>query len=371
MGDRSRWRPGTRGEREGEGEEQKPLRPPDEGDDRPVEELIREEVAEEDAERRGVGPYGNGDRGRDADSPGDMPPRAWRDVAKRTLRRLGRDNVALVGAGVAFYFFFALFPALAALFSLYGLVSDPSRIQDTVRNLHALPADVLDIVASQLQVQAERPASTLGLSFALTLGVALWSIRRGMSSLILAMNIAYVEAETRSFLRVTLLGVVFSVGALVMAVVAAVAIGLLPAVLTRFELGVAGRWATAILTWALLLGVFVVGLAVVYRYGPARADARWRWITPGAALAVVTWFLASAGFALYLANFGNYDRTYGSLGGVAVLLFWLWISGFLVVAGAELDAELELQTARDTTTHGPHPMGERGAYVADHVGPVP
>lgn len=331
----------------------------------------RQAVADAENGRSSAGP-----RGRMAERPSEIPRAGWLDAAKRTYRRIGEDKLTLVAAGVAFYLFLAIFPALAALFTIFGLVADPGEIQQQVERLGALPEEVRNVVGQQLERQAERPASTLGWTLALSVLLALWSTSKGMASLILAMNIAYDQDEQRPFWKRTLLALAFSLGAIVLAIVAVTAIAAVPTVMAlveggTIELGVVGRWLTAIASWVLLLGAFLFALALLFRFAPKRRAPRWRWITPGAGFAIVAWTLASAAFSLYVANFGSYDRTYGSFAGVIVMLLWLWLSALVVLVGAELNAELEHQTRRDTTRDGDQPRGERGAFVADHVGREP
>lgn len=311
------------------------------------------------------------DRGRHASSPKEIPPRGWRDILLRLKAEVKDDDVGLVAAGVAFYGLLGLFPGLAALVSVYGLVADPATIEDQLARLSALPQEARDLVGEQLATLSRQPAQALGWTFAAGLLLALWSASKGARALVSAMNIAYGEREQRGFVRLTAVVLAFTLGAVLMAALALGAVAVLPAALALLGLAGAGAWLTTAITWLVLLAATVLALSLVYRYGPSRADARWRWISGGSTLATVLWLLASAGFSLFVTNVGDYGKTYGPLAAVVVLLMWLWLSAFVVLLGAELDAEMERQTSRDTTTGPERPLGQRGAYVADTVGPVP
>lgn len=308
-------------------------------------------------------------RGREADAPNALPPRAWREILGRVFADIGRDRVMLIAAGVTFYLLLALVPALTAFVAIYGLFADQSTVLDHIGLLEGIvPAGGLDILREQLQRLVSEGNTALGWTLAISLAIALWSASAGIKAMFEAMNIAYEEDEDRGFIKISALGLAFTLGMAVAAALSLVAVIIMPALVTILPIGPAASWLVRILSYVLLVAVLVVGLAALYRWGPARQQARWRWITPGAAAAVVLMIVASLIFSFYVANFGNYNATYGSLGALIGFLTWMWISITLVIMGAELNSELEHQTAHDTTTGEERPMGERGAYVADTIG---
>ena len=312
------------------------------------------------------------ERGRLAGRPSAIPVRGWRDVALRVKREIKRDDVPLLAAGVAFFALLALVPALVALVSLYGLVADPADIQRNVDDvLAAAPAEVRDLVESQLSSIVDSSPQGLRLGALAGLVVALWSASSGMKHLIAAVNRAYGEDETRGFIRLRGLSLILTVGAVVALLVALCALIVAPNSLS--DEGSTGVLRTTLLVvrWPLLAVAAMCGLAVIYRYAPNRAEPRWNWVSIGAVFATVVWLAASVGFSIYSANFGRYNETYGALGAVVVMMLWLYISAYATVAGAELNAELERQTARDTTTGRPEAMGRRDAHAADTLGDSP
>lgn len=313
-------------------------------------------------------PDAAGGPGQHAESPTDIPARGWWEVLKRVMNETSKDNMSIIAAGCAFYALLALFPAITALLSIYGLVVDPGTVE---RQLGAIagvvPQEAFTLIQNQAHQVASGGRTALGWSAALAIVLALYSASSGVKTLFEALNIAYEEEETRSFIRLNATALVFTLAAVVgLPIGLAVIVGV-PAALHVLPLGPLTEWAIRIASWVILLALVVGGLSVVYRYGPARSPARWRWLTPGSLAAAVLWLLASVAFSYYAAHFGSYNQTYGALGGVIILLMWLWISAYVILLGAELNSELELQTERDTTTGQPAPMGGRGAYAADHV----
>ncbi len=310
-----------------------------------------------------------GSRGRKAHRPLQLPIDGWRDVAVRTGKQVKSDNVLLMAAGVAFYALLALVPALVAIVSIYGLVADPAEVGTQVDDaLSAAPAQVRDLVDEQLTSVTEQSSGGLGFGLAIGLALALWSASGGMKHLMTAVNVAYDEEETRGFVALRGQAMLMTVGAVAFVVMAVGVITVVPALLEDTSLGGATKVLVSILRWPLLGATLVGGLAVLYRYAPDRKEARWVWTGPGTLVAVVLWLVASIGFSIYTSNFGSYGETYGSLGAVVVLMLWLMISAAAVIIGAEINAEAEHQTRRDTTEGEVHPLGQRGAYVADTVG---
>ena len=312
------------------------------------------------------------DRGRSADRPSDLPARGWRDILWRVWTQIGEDNVSIVAAGVAFYVMLALFPAITAFVSLFGLIADPAQVQAQFENLRGvIPDDGWRILNDQLTAVASARTGKLGISALVALVLALWSAGAGVRAMMTALNIAYHEREKRNFLRFYGTAFLFTIGIALLGIISLGVIVIVPVLLNLVDLGGITQLLLKLVPWLVLAGFVVVALGILYRYGASRHEPKTRWVSWGAILATVLWIGASLLFTIYVANFGSYNETYGALGAVVVLLFWLWISAFIVLLGAELNAEMEHQTERDTTVGRPKPRGERGAYVADHVGEVP
>jgi len=308
-------------------------------------------------------------RGREAKEPTDIPAKGWKDVLARVRVEVKRDRVSSLSAAVAFYALLALVPALVAFVSLYGLIADPSKVDRQVNDwLGTAPREVRELLTAQLQSITENAGTAAGLAVVIGIIAALWSASSGIAHLIEATNIAYDEEETRGFVARRGLALALTSGAVLFMMFALVVITVLPALLADTGLGVVGRVLVGILRWVLLLVGMMLALSVLYRYAPDRDNPRWSWTSPGAILATVLWVMASAVFAVYTANFGKYNETYGSLGAVVVLMLWLYFTVLCVIVGAELNAELERQTRRDTTQGSPKPLGSRDAEVADTIG---
>jgi membrane protein len=309
------------------------------------------------------------ERGRTAAKPWDIPFEGWRDIAHRVWANLQQHDMSFVAAGVAFFALLALFPALGAIVGIYGLIADPANVEQQFGIFRSvLPPEAQNLVLDQLHDIASGASGTLTLGVLVGLLIALWTASRGVSSIITALDIVYNQPEKRSFFRLARLSLALTAGTILFAVVALVLIVGLPAF---FELFGIGRLMTALLnllTWPLLGLGFMAGLAVIYHYGPCRDEPQWEWVTPGAVLATVLWLIGSGLFSFYVANFGSYNETYGSVGAAVILLTWVYLTSYVVLLGAEVNAEMEHQTRHDTTEGQPEPMGERGAYVADTVG---
>ena len=311
------------------------------------------------------------ERGRTATRPSEIPAAGWRDILTRVKTEVGSDHVSLVSAGLAMYALLAVFPALAAAVSIYGVFASPA---DVVQHMQAfsgiLPPGTWDLFSKQLQTLAGQAQTSLTLTAAGGVIVALWSARAGMSALMTATNIAYAESEKRGFFHQTLLSLIFTVGA-VFGFLLVLAVGIvLPLALKVLGLGSALQILAGVLRWVALWVFATLGLAILYRYAPSREPAQWRWVAWGSVVAATLWALASVIFAQYVGHFASYGKTYGALGGVIALLMWFYISSFTVVLGGEINAEMERQTRRDTTEGPEKPMGARGAYAADTIGPA-
>ena len=310
-------------------------------------------------------------RGRQATGPTEIPKTGWRDILLRVKGEISDDHVSISAAGVAFYALLAIFPAIAALIGIAGLIFDPAAIAAQIAQVAALlPENAAQILEDQGRKVAE---NTGGATLAAIggLALALYSASTGMRTLMEGMNIAYDEDEKRGFVALYATSLALTVVLVIGAVVAMGAVLVLPALLGSLGLGSVFQGLLTYGRWPVLALLMILGLAVIYRYAPSRADARWSWITPGAVVASILWVIASIAFSIYVSNFGSYNETYGSLGGVIILLMWLWLSAFIVLLGAELNAEMEHQTERDTTTGESQPMGQRGAAMADKIGPTP
>jgi membrane protein len=320
-------------------------------------------------EGRVIGLQGGRGRGRAATHPLEVPVRGWKDILLRVWKNIGKDRVIVVAAGVTFYSVLALFPAIAALVALYGLFADPTTITSHLDSTAGLiPGGAMEIIRDQITRVASQGRATLGLTFLAGLAASLWSANAGMKSLFDALNLVYNEPEKRSFVWLNIISLTFTVLTMVFALFAMGVVVVVPIVLDFMGLGAGTEMAIKIARWPALLIVITLALAVLYRYGPSREKPQWRWITWGSAVAAISWLVISVLFSWYAENFGNYNKTYGSLGAIIAFMFWIWLSIIVVLLGAELNAETEHQTARDTTTGRPKPLGSRGAKMADTVG---
>jgi membrane protein len=308
-------------------------------------------------------------RGRNATSPEQVPPRGWKDILLRAGGQIAEDRVPMVAAGVTFFMLLALVPALTAFVSLYGLFTDPATVREHVSLLSSVvPAGGISIIDDQLTRLTEQGAPALGLTLLFSLVVALWSASGAVKSLFDAMNIAFEETEKRNFFVLSGLGLLFTLAGLVAAIVMLGVVIVMPLMLGMLGFGKGFDWLVQGIGYLLLAGLLFLAIAGLYRFGPSREPARWRWVTPGAVLALVVILIVSLLFSWYAANLAHYDKTYGSLGALIGLLTWMWISVMVVIVGAELDAEIEHQTARDSTTGRELPLGLREATMADTVG---
>ena len=306
--------------------------------------------------------------GRDATRPFHIPLKGWWQVAQRVWTESSRDNLSVVAAGCAFYALFAVFPAISALIALYGLTTAPASIDQQFDMLSSvLPPQAYDVVIAQIRQFAETSNRSLGWGLAFSVGLAVWSVSNLTQAMFAALNIAYEEPEKRSLLRFYLSAFAFAVAGILSGVLMLLAIVYVPILFAYAGYSHAFELTVKAARWPLLALIVLLFLSLLYRYGPCRRSAKWRWVTVGSLFATIVWLIASAGFSFYVSNFANYDRTYGSLGAVIVLLFWLYISFYFVLLGAEINAELELQTEQDTTRGKSRPIGARGAFVADHV----
>ena len=301
-----------------------------------------------------------------ADRPTQIPARGWKQIVKRAWAEHNADNMPIIAGGVAFFAFLAIFPALIASISLYGLVASPETVARQVEDLSAqLPDSAADLIGEQLTAITQNSGGALSFGLAVSVLGALWSASGGTGNVITAVNLAYDEVETRGFVKRKALALGLTLGAILFVLVTFTLVAVVPALIDELPLGVVGTVLAQIVRWALLLGVFAGSLAVLYRVAPDRDAPKLRWVSLGAVVVTLIWALVSLGFSLYVNNFGSYDKTYGTIAGVIVLMLWLYLTCYLVLLGAEINSEAEHQTAQDTTEGDPAPMGQRGAEMAD------
>lgn len=311
-------------------------------------------------------------RGRDAGTPKEIPARGWRDILWRVKDQIKEDRLSIIAAGVAFYGLLAVFPGLVALVGLYGLAFDPQQVDEQVAALSGiLPKEAADILLNQLHGLTTTNSTALSIGAIGGLVLALWSASAGMRTLMEALNVAYDEEEKRGFIRYYGTALLLTLGAILGTVVAIALVVALPVVLKFIGLDSLAEGIVKIAAWPILIGIFLLGLAIVYRYAPDRESPRWRWVTWGAVIAAVLWIVGSALFSLYVTQFANYNETYGAAGAVVVLLMWFLLSSYAVLIGAEINAEMERQTRKDTTKGKEKPMGARRAHAADTLGESP
>lgn len=308
-------------------------------------------------------------RGRHATHPLQIPWAGWKDIVWRTYAEMQSDRLLSIAGGVAFFILLSIFPAITALVSAYGRFFNAATITSNISLLHdVVPGNMLSIIQEQANRIASNSGSALNLGIVVGILVSLWSTMSGVKAMIDALNVIYEQKEERSFIKLNLLALAFTLAGFATLLLAIAAVVVLPLILSSVGLGGLTETLTRIVRWPVLLIVLLFGLALLYRYGPDRRVARWQWVSVGSAFAAITWIVTSYLFSWYLASFANYNATYGSLGAVAGLMVWLWISTTVVLLGAELNAEIEHQTARDSTVGDEKPLGARGAVMADTVG---
>lgn len=308
-------------------------------------------------------------RGRDARAPSQIPPRGWRDILLRTWANIGRHRVLAIAAGITFYGVLAIFPGIAAALAFYGFFADPQSAQELFDQLSAvLPSGGQDVLRDQVTRIAAQPAGRLGFTFLLGILTSLWTASSGVRAVIDALNIVYGEDEKRGLIKLYAFSMVATIAVIIFFLLVSLALIALPVALDY--LGVAGfsKLLLNLLRWPFLFCIGAIALAVIYRFGPSRHQARWRWISWGSAGSIIVWIAASLLFSWYTENFGSYNATYGSLGAVIGFMTWIWISAIVLLSGAEINAEMERQTVHDTTVGGEKPLGQRGAWVADTKG---
>lgn len=309
------------------------------------------------------------ERGRHATGPTAIPLLGWKDILKRTYSEISDDRLLAVAAGVTFYALLAVFPTISAFVSLYGLIADRATLAEHISMLQGIvPAGGVEIIGEQLARLTEGEGTALGFAFFFSLALALWSANAGVKALFDALNVIYDETEKRSFFRLNLVSLTFTAGAVILLAMGLAAVAVVPVLISALGLQSVAERLLAILRWPVLFIFVSLALSVLYRYGPSRSAAKWRWLTIGSVIAAALWITASLLFSWYAANFGSYNETYGTLGAAVGFMTWIWLSTAVVLVGAELNAETEHQTAKDSTTGAPRQLGTRGATMADTVG---
>jgi membrane protein len=309
-----------------------------------------------------------------AETPTQIPWAGWKQILKRAWAENKADNMPIIAGGVAFFGFLSAFPALIATISIYGLVSSPEDVTRQIEDLSAqLPQEAQQLLETQLTSIASNSGGALSIGLVISILAALWSASGGVGNLVTAINLAYDEVEARNAIKLKLLSLGLTLGAIVFVLITFTLVAVVPSILEALPLGIVGTILAQAVRWVLLLSVFAGALAVLYRIAPDRDAPRFAWVSLGSVIVTVIWVVVSVGFSIYVDNFGSYDKTYGAIAGVIVLMLWLYLTCYLVLLGAEINSEAEHQTAHDTTEGDPQPMGERGATMADELPdpPVP
>lgn len=308
-------------------------------------------------------------RGRDANKPSQIPAKGWKDTLYRIKYEVGHDRISLISAAMSYYAFLAFVPAITAIVLMYAWINDPGEIATHIAKAgNFIPNEFQTILKDQLTALASKAQTTLGFSAITALLISLYSSSKACSAIIDGMNIIHEEEEKRNFFKRNLTSIGLTFIGIVLSVFAIVVVVAIPALLANFEFGDTIEKVVGGVSWLILLSLFSFYLSVIYRFAPCRKKPKWRWVSWGAMIASVFWAIASLMFSWYAAEFGEFNKTYGSLGAIVVLLMWLYISSFVILMGAEINAELEHQTAKDTTIGPPKPMGQRHATMADTVG---
>jgi membrane protein len=308
-------------------------------------------------------------RGRRAHAPLQIPWRGWKDILLRTYHEILDDRLLALAGGVAFYGLLALFPAIAAGVSVYALFADAATMSKHLSiAANIVPAGTLDLLGEEISRIAAKSDGKLTFGFLVGLAIALWSANAGMKAIFDALNIIYDEEEKRGLIWLNVVSLFFTICAIAAAGLAVAVVVVFPLILAGLGLSGVDAPLIAYLRWPVMFVLIIFGLAVLYRYGPSRRPAKWRWITFGSVVAALAWLAVSSLFSWYLGNFANYNATYGALGAVVGLMMWMWLSSIVVLVGAELNSEIEHQTARDSTVGAEKPLGVRGAVMADTVG---
>lgn len=307
--------------------------------------------------------------GRRAKSPFAIPWAGWKDIFWRTYQRIDDDRLLATAGGVVFFGLLAIFPAVTALVSSYGLFADPSTISSNLHSLAMmLPEGAFQVVEDQVARVVSNGNTALGVTFLFGLLLAIWSANAGVKAIFDALNVAYEEREKRSFVRLNTVSLAFTVGGIAALLLMVGTVVAFPLALNHLGIAPESKLIVALARWPVLFVILLAALAVLYPFAPSRDAPRWQWLSLGAVTSAILWIAGSALLSWYLSEFANYNATYGSLGAAIGLMMWMWMSAIVIMFGAELNSEIERQTVRDTTTGPPKPLGTRQAVSADTVG---
>ena len=307
-----------------------------------------------------------GKPGADADAPQKIPPAGWYEIAKRTAGKFSENELMSEAAAVTFFALLSLFPAVTAIVSIFGLFADPAAIRDHLADVGGIiPSGGMEIIEDQVKRLTQTPSSGLSAGAAVGVLTALWSANQGSKAMLSALNDVYGERESRGFVRLTATSLAFTLGGVLGLLLALGAVLVIPLFFGALGLDGPFQVAVGILRWPLIAVLIVGALAVLYRFGPSRNLAKWRWVTWGGAIAAIGWLALSIGFSWYVEHFGSYNKTYGSLGAIVGFMTWIWLSATVFLLGAQINAEMETQTNRDSTIGAEKPIGTRGAAPAD------
>lgn len=309
------------------------------------------------------------DRGRRSNSPFTIPWAGWKDIFWRTYQRIDDDRLLATAGGVVFFGLLAIFPAVTALVSSYGLFADPATISGNLQTLAMmLPQGAFQIVEEQVARVVSKGNTALGATFVLGLVFAIWSANAGVKAVFDALNVAYEQREKRGFIKLNLMSLTFTVGGIAALLLMVGAVVAFPLALDHLGIAPESKLIVTLARWPLLFVILLAALAVLYRFAPSRDAPRWQWLSIGALTAALLWIVGSSLLSWYLSAFANYSATYGSLGAAIGLMMWMWVSAIVVMFGAELNSEIERQTLLDTTAGRPEPLGRREAVSANKLG---
>ncbi len=307
-------------------------------------------------------------RGHNAEKPKQIPKKGWKDIASRVKNQLTKDHVSIVSAGIAFYFLLAIFPAIAAALSIYGLVMDPARVEQQMSQLaNALPEQAHQMVSKILERQSEKSESSLGWSLVLSILISLWSANKGVKAVFEGVNITFDEIDERGFFKLNVVTLLFTIGGIIIGFIAIAMVVAFPALIDKIGLPPTLETIIQLLRWPILALIVMFALSTVYRIAPHGKSPEFKWISWGAIIATVLWLAGSLLFNLYVNNFSSFDETYGSFAAIIILMLWFFLAAFIILLGAEINSEMEHQTSRDTTNAEDKPVGQRGGYHADHL----
>lgn len=306
-------------------------------------------------------------RGEEAKWPHQIPFSGWVDIGKRVFQEIKTDHMQIISAGVAFYFFLAIFPTIVAAISIYGLILEPAQMENQISKLSVvLPDQAFGMIIDFLQPILERSRREIGWGLFISIMISIWSANKGTNALFQGVNIAYDETDSRGIIKKNLLSLIFTLGGLIIGLISLLIVIFFPLLISDLGLNPKIENMLQWLRWVILGLILIFNLSMVYKIAPCRTSPRFGWVSWGAIIGTLLWLGGSMLFSWYVANFGSYDDLYGSFAAVAILLLWLFLTAFIVLIGAEINSEMEHQTRQDTTIGTEKPMGERKAWHADH-----